>query len=509
MNYLERGKGMSQQFFKRKRHDSTSTTENYDHLHVSSNLKNNLTEIKKILGESIDVKIVEFLEIPIPFGICYIEGLINKQQLELSIIEPIKRSQSDNKKLKPNELIHQTEVSAMIRPCLHFDLIVTPVLKGQVIIFVDGISEAYSIPLETWETRGVEEPEAQTMVRGPREGFIETLQTNTTLLRRRISNPTLRFKPFEVGKITKTTILVSYLESQVDQEVLQEVIKRVSNLNTDKIFESGMLEELIDENGYSPFPTFQSTERPDVAAAALSEGNVVIMFEGTPFVLITPTTFISFFQAAEDYYHHFDLSSFIRVIRVISFMISLALPAAYIAVTTFHQELIPTNLLVSLAAQREGVPFPAFVEALVMETIFEILREAGIRMPRPIGSAVSIVGAIVIGESAVAAGLVSPAIVIVVSLTAISSFVSPYYGFSGAARLLRFGLMILAATTGIFGMIFFMIGLLIHLCSLTSMGRPYFSPLAPFQSGKQKDSLLRLPLWWTQTKLHRKWVKKS
>ncbi|MFG6495043.1 spore germination protein [Fictibacillus sp. UD] len=501
---------MSQQFFKRKRHyTESSETEKYEHLLVSSDLKTNLIEIENILGDSIDVKIVQFMELPIPFAICYIEGLINKQQLELSIIEPIKSWQLKDTTLQPIDLVHQTEVSAVISTCDHFNLIVTPVLKGQAIIFVDGVNQAYSIPLETWETRGVEEPEAQTMVRGPREGFIETLQTNTTLLRRRISNPTLRFKPFEVGKITKTTILVSYLESQVDQEVLQEVIKRVTNLNTDKIFESGMLEELIDENGYSPFPTFQSTERPDVAAAALTEGNVVIMFEGTPFVLITPTTFISFFQAAEDYYHHFDLSSFIRFIRVLSFMISLALPATYIAVTTFHHELIPTNLLVSLAAQREGVPFPAFVEALVMETIFEILREAGIRMPRPIGSAVSIVGAIVIGESAVAAGLVSPAIVIVVSLTAISSFVSPYYAFSGAARLLRFVLMILAATTGIFGMIFFMLGLLIHLCSLTSMGKPYFTPLAPFQSGKQKDSLLRLPLWWTQTKLHRKRVNKS
>jgi spore germination protein KA len=510
MFFTEKGVvDVGRSFFKRKRHTSESKTPDaYQHLQVSPLIQDNIVEMKKILGDSIDVKIVDFLELPIPFAICYIEGLVNKMQMEYSVIEPIKKWQKRNAKssLNPIDLIHQMEISAPLQVCDHFDKIITPVLKGNIIIFVNGLPKAFNLPIETWETRGVDEPEAQTMVRGPREGFIETLQINTSLIRRRISNPALRFKPFEVGKITKTTILVSYLESQVDHDILQEVIKRVSNLNTDKIFESGMLEELIDDNGYTPFPTFQSTERPDVAAAALTEGNVVIMLEGTPFVLITPTTFISFFQAAEDYYHHYDLSTFIRIIRVISYVISISLPATYIAVTTFHHELIPTNLLVSLAAQREGVPFPAFLEALVMETIFEILREAGIRMPRPIGSAVSIVGAIVIGESAVAAGLVSPAIVIVVSLTAISSFVSPYYAFSGAARLLRFLLMLLAATTGIFGMIFFMLGLFIHLCSLTSMGKPYFTPLAPFQSGKQKDGLLRLPLWWTQTKLHRKWV---
>ncbi|MFC7370583.1 spore germination protein [Fictibacillus iocasae] len=504
---------MSNPFFKRrKQHKADSETQKPSSgLKVSSSLNENIQQLHQIFGKSMDVKIIEFLDGPLQYTVCYIEGLINKQQLDLSIIEPIKRwlNNEDAAPHKPELLVNQIEAAVNIHSRSHFDQLITPVLKGHAALFVEGLDEALDIPLETWEFRGVEEPESQTMVRGPREGFVETLQINTTLLRRRISQPDLRFIPYIAGEITKTTVLIAHLESHVDKQVLHEVTERIQNVKTDKLFESGMMEELIDENGYSPFPLFQSTERPDVAAAALTEGKVVIMFEGTPFVLITPTTFISFFQAAEDYYHHFDLSTFIRLIRVISFIISISLPAAYIAVTTFHQELIPTNLLVSLAAQREGVPFPAFVEALMMEIIFEILREAGIRMPRPIGSAVSIVGAIVIGESAVAAGLVSPAIVIVVSLTAISSFVSPYYGFSGAARLLRFVLMALAATTGIFGMIFFLFGLVIHLCSLTSMGKPYFSPLAPFQFGKHKDTLLRFPLWWTETKLYKNWVKKG
>jgi spore germination protein KA len=498
-------------FFKRKRHTSEKV-EQYPHsdINISTNLRDNILQLQKVLGDSYDVKTIHFLEMPVPFVLCYIEGLINKQQLDLSIIEPIKRWQDKNKKDgKPLELIHQIEVSAQINTSKHFDEVITAILKGQVGIFVDELDQAFIIPLETSPSRAVEEPVAQTIVRGPREGFTETLQVNTSLLRRRLLDASLRFKPFQVGNITKTPILVAYLESQVDQKVLQEVIKRVSNINTNKIFESGMLEELIGEKGYTPFPTFQATERPDSTAAALAEGKVVILLEGTPFVLITPTTFISFFQASEDYYHQFDISSFTRVIRIFSFFLSLSLSAIFIAVTTFHHELIPSSLLVSLAAQREGVPFPAFVEALLMEMMFEILREAGIRMPRPIGSAVSIVGAIVIGESAVAAGLVSPAIVIIVSLSAISSFVSPYYAFSGAARLLRFLNMVLAATAGIFGIIFFMLALIIHLCSITSMGKPYFTPLVTFPLDRQKDGIFRFPLWWTQTKLHKKWVNKS
>lgn len=481
-----------------------SESQSYQNIEVAFQLQENIDQLKNILGESMDVKIIPFYDRPIPFVVCFIEGLVNKQQIDLSILEPIHEWQDSGQPITPDALIQQIEVSSVVQKHQFFGHIITPILKGQAAVFVDGLANAFTIPLEFFPTRGIDEPESQTTVRGPREGFIETLQINTTLLRRRISNPALRFQTLQVGSVTKTTVLVAYMAKHADEEVLGEVINKLTNLETDKIFEGGMLEELIDENGYTPFPTFQSSERPDVAAAALAEGKIVIMVEGTPFVLITPVTFVSFFQAAEDYYSHYDLSILVRIIRLISFAISIALPGIFIAVTSFHQELLPTNLLISLAAQREGVPFPAFVEALIMEIIFEILREAGIRMPRPIGSAVSIVGAIVIGESAVAAGLVSPAIVIVVSLTAISSFVSPYYAFSGAARLLRFLLMILSATTGMYGIIMFVFALFVHLCSLTSMGKPYFTSLAPF-TDEQDDTLLRLPFWWKNTKIYKKW----
>ncbi|EIT86332.1 GerA spore germination protein [Fictibacillus macauensis ZFHKF-1] len=475
----------------------------YQNIEVSPDSNENFFYLKEILGDSMDVKILYFRDRPVPFIVCFIEGLVNKSQIDLSILEPVHRWQQTSPEIEAPEFMEQIEVSSLVHEFKTFGPLINGILKGQVAIFVNSLTIGYAVPLEHFPLRAIDEPESQTTVRGPREGFVESLQINTTLLRRRISNPALRFHMVQIGSLTNTSVLIAYMHNLADQEVLNDLMNRLSTMTTDSVFEGGMIEEMLNENRYSPFPTFHSSERPDVVASSLTEGKIAILVEGSPFVLLTPITFVSFFQAAEDIYNQYDLSSAIRIVRVLAFLISFSLPALYIAVTTFHQELVPTQLLVSLAAQREGVPFPAFIETLIMEVIFEILREAGIRMPRPIGSAVSIVGAIVIGESAVAAGLVSPAIVIVVSLTAISSFVSPFYAFSGAARILRFVLMVIATTTGIFGMIMFYILLLTHLCSLKSMGKPYFTSPKPL-TGDANDTMLRLPFWWKNTKLYKK-----
>jgi spore germination protein KA len=259
--------------------------------------------------------------------------------------------------------------------------------------------------------------------------------------------------------------------------------------------ESGYIEELIQDETYTPFPTVYNTERPDVIAAGLLEGRVAILIDGTPFVLLVPALFGQFNQAAEDYYQRADIGTLLRLLRYLSFFIALLGPSLYIAITTFHQEMIPTPLLISLAAQREGVPFPAFIEALVMELTFEILREAGVRLPRAVGQAVSIVGALVIGQAAVEAGIISAAMVIVVSVTAIASFVFPSYNMAISVRILRFGLMGLAASFGLFGITLGLIAIVLHLCSLRSFGIPYMSPFAPFILADQKDMLFKVPLW--------------
>ncbi|MDF2723570.1 MAG: GerA spore germination protein, partial [Paenibacillus sp.] len=245
----------------------------------------------------------------------------------------------------------------------------------------------------------------------------------------------------------------------------------------------------------SPFPTIYNTERPDVIAAELLEGKVAILVDGTPFVLVVPALFISFMHSAEDYYQRADISSLLRILRFIGLFISLLAPSLYIAITTFHQEMLPTQLLIGLSSQREGVPFPAFVEAVMMEIVFEVLREAGLRMPRAVGQAVSIVGTLVIGQAAVEAGIVSAAMVIVVSITAISSFIFPAVNMSIAIRMMRFPLMGLAGSLGLFGVFLGIIALLLHMCSLRSFGVPYMTPFAPYIQDDLKDTIIRAPLW--------------
>jgi spore germination protein KA len=259
--------------------------------------------------------------------------------------------------------------------------------------------------------------------------------------------------------------------------------------------ESGYVEQMIEDETYTPFPTVYHTERPDVIAADLLEGRVAILVDGTPIVLVAPSTFISFMQAAEDYYQRADISTLIRILRFISIFISLLGPSFYIAITTFHQEMLPTELLISLAAQREGVPFPAFIEALMMEVSFEILREASLRMPKAIAQSISIVGTLVIGTAAVDAGIISAAMVIVVAITAVSSFVLPSMAMSMTIRMLRFPMMALGASFGLFGIIVGSIAIIIHMCSLRSFGVPYMSPFAPFISEDIKDTIIRVPQW--------------
>ncbi|MCZ8523516.1 spore germination protein [Paenibacillus mucilaginosus] len=366
-------------------------------------------------------------------------------------------------------------------------------LSGNTVVLVDGLSTALSVGTPGWKDRAIAEPASQNVIRGPRESFTETLRTNTALIRRRIRDERLRCEQQAIGTVTHTDIALMYIDGLADKAVVQEVRARLGRIRTDAILEGGYIEEFIQDKTSTPFPTLFNSERPDVISAGILEGRVAIIVDGTPFVLLVPALFDHFFQSAEDYYQRYDIAIFLRVLRYLSFFIALLGPSLYISVTTFHQDLLPTQLLISLASQREGLPFPAFVEAMMMEIAFEILREAGIRMPKAIGQAVSIVGALVIGQAAVEAGIVSAAMVIVVSLTAISNFVFPSFNMAISVRLLRFGMMLLAATFGFFGVTIGLLALVIHLCSLRSFGVPYMSPFGPFNAQDQEDSILRLP----------------
>ncbi|NMB12689.1 MAG: spore germination protein, partial [Firmicutes bacterium] len=374
------------------------------------------------------------------------------------------------------------------------------ICRGFAALFIQGVPRGLACEVHGWAERDISEPGTEVSIRGPRQGFVENRRVNTSMLRRLIASPLLWLEELQVGAVTKTQITIAYIKGIAEEGVVEEVHRRIRSIEVDSILESGYIEEYIEDAPYSPFPTMLRTERPDKVAAALLEGKVAIITDGTPFVLVVPATFTNFLVAAEDHYERYLTGSFIRFLRLVAFFASLALPATYVAITTFHQELLPTPLILSIAAQREGVPFVAIIEVLFLELSFEFLREAGIRLPKVIGPAISIVGALILGEAAVRAGLVSSALVIVVAATSIASFISPIYSMAISVHLLRFPVIFLAGSLGLFGVIMGLSAILIHLSSLRSFGVPYLDPIAPMVLSEWKDTLIRLPLWMMDTR---------
>ncbi|MEW9699852.1 spore germination protein [Paenibacillus sp. SI8] len=477
-------------------------------LPLSADLLSNVNMLQSRLGNSPDV-IIRFLDMKLSQEHCslalvYIDGLVHSDSIHEHLIQPLLAVQETDKVNEQyigiRDVLQQILSIGKLSTAEHDSSVLAAVLHGDTAILIDGVDEALLANTSGSETRSIEEPQTQTVIRGPKEGFTENIRTNTMLLRRKIRSPDLRFESLKIGRYTQTEVNVAYLDGVANEQVLEELKRRLHAIDTDSILESAYIEEFIEDKIYTPFPTLMNTERPDAAAAGILEGQIIIMIDGTPFVLLAPVTFFKFLQSSEDYYQRYDIASFVRLIRYVSFITSMLLPSLYIAVTTFHHEMLPTTLLVGLAAQREGVPFPALVEAFLMEITFEVLREAGVRMPRVVGPAISIVGALVLGQAAVQAGLVSAAMVIVVSFTAISNFVTPAINLAVAARLIRFLLMLLAGSLGLFGILTGCMAILIHMASIKSFGIPYLSPFAPFVKPNMKDILIRLPWWKLKTR---------
>lgn len=424
--------------------------------------------------------------------ICYLDGLTNTLLVESAMrtLMVLKGDEQDIFRILKNNL-HIPEVVIVD----NYDEMFVRLLSGDSILLVDGNETAISLGIRLWEHRSVAEPETESVIRGPREGFTENLRTNTALIRRKIKLPSLKMKSFTVGTKTKTNVVVSYIEGIADPELVRKVASRIEKIKIDAVLESGYIEELIEDHRYSPFPQIQNTERPDTAAASLLEGRVAILVDGTPFVLLVPMVFWQWLQASDDFYERFQIGSLLRILRLSLLFFALLTPAIYIALSTFHQEMIPTSLLLSIAASRESIPFPAVVEALIMEFSFEALREAGVRLPKTIGQAVSILGALVVGTAAVEAGIVSAAMVIVVSLTGIASFTLPRYNAAISVRMLRFPLMLLASVFGLLGIVVGVMLIIAHLARIQSFGTAYLSPVTPFVASDFKDVVFRAP-WW-------------
>ncbi|GAW92418.1 spore germination protein [Calderihabitans maritimus] len=478
--------------------------ETIDDYELSADLDRNLAVLRQVFDRCSDFIVREFVagQKLARCALIYFDGLVTRTSVETSILKTLL---VEIRKVEPApditernvfELIKEAAVSVgEVHEVSGFPGMLEKLLAGDAVLLVDGQAKVLVLGVRGWESRAVEEPETEAVVRGPREGFVETLRTNTSLIRRRIKSPRLKIETIKIGELTKTDVAVIYIEGLVNPQIVEEVHRRLKRIETDGIVDSGYIEEFIEDDPFSPFPQIEHSERPDKVTAALLEGRVVILADGSPFALVVPTVFVQFLQASEDYYERFYLASVVRLGRLVAVNVALLLPSAYVAITTFHQEMLPRTLLISIAAQREGVPFPAFVEALIMELTFEMLREAGIRLPRPVGQAISIVGALVIGEAAVSAGIVSPVMVVVVALTAIANFSIPAFNMAITLRLIRFIMLVLAAAFGFFGIMMGLVVILIHLCNLRSFGIPYLSPIAPFTPRDLKDVLVRPP-WW-------------
>lgn len=489
------------------REDAFHDKDNKITLPLEQSLDNNIKNVEYLFKNCMDVVKREVnigTVTPIRIYGVYIDGMVNREIIEnffLSRIIDYKNLNEERIPIdKPKSQLIMDHFSATfdIKEVDKMDAMVNAVLSGDTAIFVDGSPKGLVIATRGWPVRGVGAPETEAVVRGPRDGLVETIRFNTVLVRRRIRDTKLKVEMISVGTRSRTDVAIMYIEDIAKASLIEEVKTRLDKYTIDGVFDSGYIEQLIEDSWKSPFPQTQATERPDKVASSLMEGKVGIIVDNSPFAIIVPATLNSFYQASEDYYQRWQIMSFTRILRYIVSFLSFALPGLYLAVLNFHPAMLPTSLAVSLAASRQGIALASVLEIIIMETAFELLREAGIRLPGPVGHAIGVVGGIVIGQAAVDAKLISPMIVIIVAITAIATFAIPDYGLTAAYRLLRYIFILICALFGLYGFLIGLIWLLAHLASLESFGTPF---LAPYTAGDKndyrdfRDTVIRFPIF--------------
>ncbi|OLS02274.1 spore germination protein [Tissierella creatinophila] len=473
---------------------------------VSKDIDENLKYIKEVLKGSSDLVIREF-EIGDVFRIkmatIYIDGLSSKEFVSQFAIgslfkeEELKSFTLEGYKTSILDAIKKDGLSAAdISEKEDFEEIITDILSGETILFINHSTKAIKIATKEFPARGIDEPKTESLVRGPREGFVESLRFNTALVRRRIRDKGLNIEMYQIGKRSKTDIALLFIEDIVDPKFLIEVRKRLDAIDIDAIIDSSTLEYLIEDNYLSPFPQIENTERPDSVSASLYEGRVSLIVDGSPFVLVLPATIGTLLNSSEDYYSRWIEASAKRILRLISVVLILFPSALYVAITVYHPSILPTKLSYYLAASRINVPFPALVEAIMMESTMELLRESGTRLSGPIGTTIGIVGGLIIGQAAVEAGIVSPLMIIIVAISSIATFAVPSYELSTALRLFKFILIVCSGVLGLFGL---MLGVILtgtHILSLNSFGIPFSSPYSGLgiEEGDLKDTFVKAPL---------------
>lgn len=470
--------------------------------------KSNLSELKNMFADDESVIFREFYCVNNPdieFTIVFISGMVDKTLVHDQIIKPITKANLDNR-MDINEMINilskQVISAATINHYSKLDSIIQVLLSGSAVLFVGEFDKAIAADVSDWEKRAITEPESEKIITGPREGFTEDLSSNIVMIRRKLRTANLKLKFKEMGNESKTKICLCYLDNIADSKILKELETRLEKIEIDSILDVGYIQEMIKDTVMTPFKTIGMTERPDVVAGKLMEGRIAILCDGTPIAMTAPFVFVEYFNISEDYYTNYYLATLNRIIRWIGFFLASSVPAVYLALVTFHQEMIPTQLLLSISGARQNVPFPTIAEAILMLFVFELLRETSVRMPSVVAQTISIVGALVIGQAAVEAKLVSAPMIIVAALTGITSFVIPK--MQEELIIVRLVFLLAASFIGLYGYIFCVIALFIHLASLRSFGIPYMLHVATIKPEDAKDVMIRAP--WQQMKTRPKLV---
>lgn len=459
-----------------------------------------IEDIKKRLEEEFTlcddffIREINFGRQDIKIIIAFIENFCDKELLSQNVIEPMMKVSLEKSNIPIMEFIQKKIVTLGEISELHtMEDTIDSILSGNPVIYIDGEDKAFKAGLAAVEKRAVEEPATEVSIKGPREGFTESIQTNIILLRRKLKNSKFKIEKFKIGDQTKTDIAICYIQGIAKDDIVQEVKRRMDTIEVDGILATGYIEQFIQDGKLELFPTVGNSEKPDKVASKLLEGRIAIIADGTPTVLTVPYLFIESLQAADDYFGSYYFSSFARILRFFSLLLSIYLPALYVSLTIYHQKILPFKLMITMAAAREGIPFSAFIETLFMIITFEILREAGIRMPKAIGQAVSIVGAIVLGDAAVNAGIASAPLIIVVALSGICVFVNPPMMKIGTV--LRIAFLVAANVLGFLGIICLTIAVTTYLCNKKSFGVVYLTPFAHMVPEDLKDTLIVVPIW--------------
>ncbi|MGG2028901.1 spore germination protein [Gottfriedia sp. S16(2024)] len=460
-------------------------------IHTEGNLRENLNIIQRIFPTS-DLVTKDLIIRNKQATLCYLSSIVNEERIS-QFINTISSNTEEIELFITNNTVRTNQILD----------IETAILDGKSILLVEGDPVAFVYSTEKLPQRAYTPPSIDNSLRGSKISFVETDQANIALLRRFIKSRDFQIKRIEIGSENKSIVSIAYIDGLVDEDLLSGVEQNISKIKLDSVLNANHLGQLMERNPFSPFPQYFTTERPDVAATTLLEGKVVLIVDRSSEVIILPINFAIFFKTIDDYAARAMVASFNRLLRVVAFFLTIFLPGIYIAIISFNYEIVPLKLLLSIGESRAKVPFDPLFEAIVMEITLEMLREAAIRLPAPISTTVGIVGGIVIGQAAVQAGIVSNIMVIVVALTAISSFIIPNYEMASSLRVIRFPIMIMASLFGLIGLIVSTMVLMIHGLSLSSYNKPYTLPFSPINLDAFKDTFIRVPLnylWKKQNK---------